>query len=337
MRFFKTTKGVVTLVFGAITAVTGWYVKDIRVIYRDREERLAHVDRMISDTRHDTSTRNRTIRFDSLKNRSVGDHLEPHAIRGLLQFIRDARPLDAPCVKPLERGDPRALPVDVTRALETILNLQQRQRRVHSRVDRLADAVFAITSPELVEPSGPPSLDNTDLRGADMSGFDLRSGSLRGSCLAGAHLDSATLDGTKFERAVLRSAFLQDAHGSNVRFDRADLTDADLSGAELRRARFLGATLSCATFGNARLDSAFMSSAVANWTYFGGATLIGVEKWNEIIGFRGAYLAQVQGLPDSLVAFAHARGAAPDTVSSRAWSASRQAQLAPRGLCAPPA
>ena len=333
LTILKDVKTVVWAIGGVIAAVTGWYAKTYLDIKHDREDRLARVDKFLSALERDTIARSREISFDSLEFARLTDHLEPHVVVRLLQMVRRERPLRQQCVVP-GSGTPDALPSDLARALRIVWSLQQRTSRVHPFMDRIVDDLLVKLQPALVEPAGAISLANTDLRGADLHGVMLQSTSFHGACLAGARLDSASLDSADFSGATLRSASMTDAHGRKTKFVRAVLVDADLTGASFSNANFRGANLSCATLGNARLDSAYFSDVVAPWAFFGGASLNGVAKWNEVRNLRRSYLASVVGLPDSLVAWSRVQGMASDNEDQEKWTAGRVAQLGKGGACA---
>lgn len=332
LTILKDVKAFVWAICGVIAAVTGWYAKTYLDIKHDREARLARVDRFLSALERDTVAKSREISFDSLEFARLTDHLEPHVVIRLVQMVRRERPLRQECVAPVP-GTPDALPSDLARALRIVWSLQQRESRVHPFVDRIVDDMLVKLQPALVEPAGAISLANTDLRGADLHGVLLQSASFHGACLAGARLDSASLDSADFSGATLRSASMTSAHGAKTKFVRAVLVDADLSGATFLSANFRGANLSCATLGNARLDSAYFSDVVAPWAFFGGTSLKGVARWNEVRNLRQSYLASVVGLPDSMLAWSRAQGVASDSEDQEKWTAGRVVQLAKGGAC----
>ncbi|MGH7710205.1 MAG: pentapeptide repeat-containing protein, partial [Gemmatimonadaceae bacterium] len=257
------------VVVGSIVATYGL----VRNVRSDRERHLAAVERLGSDLRRDTSLASRLIRFDSLQDVELLDHLEGHAIQRIVQFIQSATPLSTPC-QLVTRDDSSRIPrADVQRAVASVRDLQGRARRPEGRFDRLFDKLVNRLSPRLTTPTRQLSLERTELRGSSLLGLDLSGASLRSACLAGSRLDSTLLDRANFDSAQLRSSTLNDATGANVRFNWADLRDADFNGSTFASLQFVGADLSCATFGNARLDSAEFSGALANWAFFGGTTL----------------------------------------------------------------
>lgn len=330
----KTLKGIVWGIAGVIAAVTAWYATTYLVIERERKMRFDRVDQFLSALKHDTTSINREIALDSLELAHLTDHLEAHAIDGLIQMVRRERPVRPQC-EPAGPSVPGALPSDLAHALRIVWNLQQQQARPHPFADRMVDRLLEKLEPTLVEPARSISLANTDLRGADLAGIRLQAASFHGACLTAARLDSAILDSADFSGATLRSASLTRARGRRTKFVRAVLVDANLSEATFSNANFRGANLSCATLGNARLDSAYFSDVVAPWAYFGGAKLLGAAKWNEVRDLRGGFFSSVAGLDDSLLAWTHSHGAADDTTDETSWTGRKAAQLKPGGLCAP--
>ena len=344
-------------IFAAAAALTGWYALTLLKIDGDRERRRAAIASATSSLRTAATPEQNKATLDSLASAGLAEHLEPLAIQGLVGFVgdktrrvddcrRSASPAQGPMI--LQRAN-------VDQALQLIREFQSTGRKSHSYPDRVIDATLAMWHGEQNATRRPLRFDGADVRAANFRRMDLRAASFVGTCLAGARLDSAqlgaasfsqahldsavldmaTLDGTSFKLASLRFASLQGARGRQTIFDRSDLTAADLTGVRLDSANFHSATLSCATIGNATISRAYFSSAVAYWTYFGGDSLIDVQRWHEIRGMRGAYLAQVQGLSDEMIAFARDSGAVPDTTDQIEWTARKGAQLRHEGLCVP--
>lgn len=344
-------------IFATVAAITGWYALTLLKIDADRERRRTAIASAISSLRSAATPEKNEATLDSLASAGLSEHLEPLAIQGLVGFVGAKTRRVDDCRRALG-AIPDAMAqqrANVDQALQLIRHFQSTSRHRHSYPDRVIDATLAIWHGERDETARPFRFDGADMRSTNLSGLDLRSASFVGACLAGARLDSAllggasfrlahldsagldrtTLDSTSFERASLRFATLQAARGRLTNFDRSDLTAADLTGVSFDSTNFHGATLSCATMGNASISRAYFSSAIAYWTYFGGDSLIDPQRWHEIRGLRGAYLTQVQGLSEEMIAFARDSGAAPDTVDQLDWTTMRTAQLKKRGLCAP--
>ena len=338
--FVKKWWGFTLVVAGAISGLTAYVAR----IDADRHKRAAEIDAAISALRTETSESGMNRKLDSLSAGTLAEHLEPRLIQGLQYFIQDRTRAVRPCT-PGTANATTPLPnrAAVNHAFRLIVDFQGPRRTLHSSPDRVLDAFLTLWHGEPEFEVKPIALGGADLRGDSLGAVRLRSAGMVGACLARAYLaravldsarlDSAMLDETDFTQASMRSASFAGTQGTNTTFTRADLTDANFNGAILTGTRFFAATLSCATFGNARLDGAYFSTANVRWAFFGGAHLAGATKWNEITDFHGAYLRGIGELPDSMVVFARARGAQPDSVTQAAWFELRAAQLGERGEC----
>jgi len=340
-EFLKAAKVVIYAIAGAISGLSGY----VAVIDRDRHARLATIQAAISALQHQESEAARRLTLDSLGASGLAEHLEPHALQGLQNFIQNQTRLSTACAPPTSKQPSSVSPrADVNHAFRLIATLQAPTHTRHAYPDRVIDAFLRGFHGESDPKVTAFALDGTDLRGDSLGGVAMRSASLVGACLTGTHFDRTILDSARFDRAVLdgadftraslRSSSFVDAHADGAGFDHADLTDANLNGATLRRARFFAANLSCATLGNARLDSAYFSTAIARWALFGGAKLAHVREWEEIADFTGTFVVGVRGLPDTLLSLAHARGAVPDSTNQARWSEVRSVHLRPGGACA---
>lgn len=328
---------------GVGAAVFTFYGKSVRDAYNDRRLRVAEVDSLFVSIKRDTTWAGRNVKFDLLEGRRLLDHLEPHAVRALVQLIRTEHPLRSTCTPP---SVPPGSPVErgITRPLAAIRQLQVQARRHHTINDRARDALIDWFAPTLIEPFTRISLNNIDLRGADLRHLQLDSATFEKACLVGARLDSAQLNHASFAGAILDSASFVGAAldaasfaaaaGAGVSFDRAFLRQADFSEAVLPSANFLGARLECARFGNATLDSASFSDAVASWTYFGNTSLTGVQHWSEIRDITGSNFSSPRDANDPHVLDALRRGAAPIDVELSDWTQQKDGQKNPGGLCA---
>jgi Pentapeptide repeats (8 copies) len=336
--FVKESWKLIATVGGALSALTAY----VALIDAGRHARIESIAATISALRSDSSEESRQGKLDALAAGGLAEHLEPHIIQGLQDFIRGRAHRGTTC--PPRGGTQVARRhSDVNHAFRLIAMFQAPNRGHHSYPDRVIDAFLVWWHGEEFKAT-PPELSGVDLSGDTLAGVNMRSGSFIGSCLVGAHFEQATLDSARFDsarldsadftRASMRSSSLSGARGHGVIFDRADLTDANLNGAVFPHTRFFATNLACATLGNAHLDSTYFSTADVQWAFFGGAHLAGVIRWSEIRDFHGAYVASLHDLTDSLVRFAHAGGAVPDDTPQAAWSESRVAQLRPGGACA---
>lgn len=359
-RFTK-AKSFIVVVWGIFAALTAWYGNTFLKIRDDRRHRRDTIASAISSLhKAKTPTENRAT-LDSLTTFGLARDLEPIAINGLMQFIGDkSRRLgDAAGCRtwlPPTTGDAYLQRANVTQSLALIRKFQASQAAPRSRMHRMANAVMTAFSSDATPTSGALTFEQFDLRDATLDSLDLRSASFVGACLSkarfhlaqlggakfrGAHLDSAVfdsaaLDGTSFENTSMRFVSLQDAHGQNSNFTRADLTAADLSAIQLDGARFQGTNLSCTTLGNARIRRAYFSGAVANWTFLGGDSIVDAQKWNEVLSFKGAYLAGAEGLSPDMREFARARGAVADNIDQFEWTQTKAKQLTGKGACVLP-
>ncbi|MEO7996664.1 MAG: pentapeptide repeat-containing protein [Gemmatimonadaceae bacterium] len=357
-RFTK-AKTFILAVWAIFAALTAWYGNTFLKIRDDRRHRRDTIASVISSLhKAKTPTENKAT-LDSLTTFGLARDLEPFAINGLMQFIGDkARRLGdaAGCrtwlVAPT--GDAYLQRANVSQSLALIRQFQLSQAAPRTRAHRAVNSAVSIFSTDAPPAIRSLKFDQFDLRDAALDSLDLRSASFAGACLSrarfssaqlggasfrGAHLDSAVfdsaaIDGTSFENTSMRFASLQDARGHNSIFTRADLSGADMSGIQLDSARFQGTNFSCAAVGNANIKRAYFSGAVANWTFFGGDSIVDAQKWNEILSFKGAYMAGAEGLSAGMREFARARGAVPDTSDQFNWTQSKSKQLVGKGVCA---
>jgi uncharacterized protein YjbI with pentapeptide repeats len=319
----------VGIVIVALTVTMGAMVWSVRA---SDGRHLAGLQRLSSDLRQDTSIDRRVFRFDSLKNVVLPHHLEGDAIELIIGFIRSVTPRSSACQLRTLDDSSRIPRRDVQRALVALRDLQDTLRHPKHRAEGPIDKLVSGLGLRRTNPTQQLSLADTDLRGASLLGLDLRGASLRRACLAGAVLDSTRLYRTDFDSAQLASSKFIGATGTTVQFNWANLRDASFDGSVLDSLEFVGADLSCATFGNTRLENTEFTGAIANWAFFGGATLRGARQWDQIIGFRGAYVADVVEAPSGFVEWAKERGALTN-VRQGAWVRAKQKQFLPDSLC----